>query len=308
MATPKFVGIHANDTTKEATLTFMCKTKPSDETANQLTAVRFDIAEFCKSRLTGATKDGQPARLGWYSHWRKDDAGNIVHTRKKDNSTIENAGPSVASKFQLSHLEQQCLRESESYQKFVDSLPEKEFTDNDKIELKKFAKSHGSTREHGTQTPAEKAQTTIDNISNDVQSIVANADIDAETKDNLADSLENIASELVASLREPYAEQAAYNAKTQELEQAVHNADMALENIAPDSTQEQMYDAITAKTQAAQALATHMANPPAPPSAETETETPEGDSAETPETEQDSAETPPEPTPEAQAGTEQASE
>lgn len=279
--TRKFVGINSEITVMadgtriepESTLDFMTQTKP-DGPYSEHVHVTFDIKEFCQTRLKGGfDKKGQPAKLSWYSHWRLDEAGEVVYTNK--NGTLrDNAGPSVASKYQLSHLQQQNLRESKQFQDFVDAS---DFSEADKISLKHFAKSHGSTRDGATQTPLEAAQSTIDKIAPSMAEIANDAGIEPVDKNHLADALQAIIDTAITNLREPYSVEAKYNAKTAELETAVETAEADLQAVLNMEGDNQKVSKLFRKAgnainAAKQALADHLASEPTPEPAADSTE------------------------------------
>lgn len=304
----KFVGINSQPVTQAdgtiiqpvATIEFTARTTPGGEYDREL-AVTFTIDEFCQTRLTGGIdKNGNPAKLSWYSHWRIDDAtGEVVYTRK-DGTERENAGPSVASIYQLSHLEQQGLRESQAYIDAVNASDK--FTDAQKAKLTSFSASHGSTRENGgTQTMAQKTEKVITTIADHGVAIIQSNLTPAE-KAELADKIEKVATATVATCREPLAEQARIDAERQELETAVETTTADLANVLAKgmkATKEEMLTAMTAKEQALATLAEHNAKHAEPEQAQP---APEQEPAE-PNAEQ--TEPTPEPTPETEPETEQ---
>ena len=292
-----FVGINSQPITQAdgtileptATLTFTARTVPGGPYDRDL-QVAFDIDDFCNTRLSGGTdKHGNPSTLSWYSHWRVDANGQVVHTRK-DGSTRENAGPSVASIFQLSHLEQQGLRESQAYIDAVNSSAK--FTDAQKAKLTKFAASHGSTREAGTQTVSQKTDRILETLTAH-GIIIVDSHLSATEKAELASTIEQTANAIVDQCRQPLAAEQAAQAERLELVTELETATSVLQDILSkdmkETNKDVMFDAMKRKETALTQLAEFDEAQAQPePASEEQAET---DPAETATTEEQTAET-----------------
>ena len=258
-----FVGIDAQTITNPdgtiteptATLIFTARTVPGGAYDRDL-AVAFDIDKFCETRLTGGIdKNGNPSTLSWYSHWRIDATGQVVHTRK-DGSTRDNAGPSVASIFQLSHLEQQGLRESQAYIDAVNSSAK--FTDAQKAKLTKFAASHGSTREAGTQTVSQKTERILETLTAH-GAIIVDSHLTASEKAELATTIEQAAQAIVETCREPLAAEQAAQEERNKLVAELDDATTVLQGILAKDMKETNKDVMFAAMQRKETALTQLA-------------------------------------------------
>ena len=182
-----------------ATLTFSCQTKNNGPYDKDV-AVCFDMKEFCATRLSGASGK----KLSWYQHYSIRDDGSVNYEYlSRKTKEVRVSDPTVASKYHLTFLEIKALRESESFNSFVES---NDYTENQKHTLLKFSAAHGSTKESNAD-PTHTAKIVVSKIlqalSSTAVEIAEHAEIDADTKLTLAAQIETASVASVVVLKAP---------------------------------------------------------------------------------------------------------